>query len=143
MVKEMKVTKKEIYAQHGIEYKAGKIYNKEFGWIRPLLVDGNKKIGVGCYHFSVLPGNMIYSMIINNRSYDVKGTCVCNCVGCYAQTGNYRFSSVKKSLLIKTWLINNDLDFVYRAISAQIKADKIEYCRIHAEIGRASCRERV
>ena len=39
-----KLSKKEIYAKYGIEYKNGKILAPEFGWIRPLLVNGNQKI---------------------------------------------------------------------------------------------------
>ena len=126
------LTKKFVYACFGIKLVNGKIYHAEFGYIMPLLVNGNKKIGVGCYHFSVLPGTGLYEFIHNGKLYTVRGTCACDCIGCYAKTGNYNFPSVKKSLGIKTWLINNDLDFVYRAISAQLIADNIKYCRIHA-----------
>lgn len=125
-------TKKEIYARHGIKFESGKIYHEEFGYIPELLVNGNSKIGKGIYHFSTLPTNQIFDVVINGKSYSVKGTCPCNCIGCYATKGNYNYSSVKKSLAIKTWLIRNDLDFVKHAILAQIEADAIEYIRLHA-----------
>lgn len=128
----MKESKKAIYARYGIEFKSGKIYHKEFGYIAELLVDGNQKIGKGCFHFSTLPTNKVFHVVINGKEYDIKGTCVCDCVGCYATKGNYRFSSVKNALAIRTWLIRNDLDFVYRAITAQIEADGINLLRIHA-----------
>lgn len=128
--------KKEIYAGFGIGLKKDgnteKIFHPVFGWINKLLVDGNQKIGKGCFHFSTLPTNQIYHVVIDGKSYDVKGTCVCHCAGCYATKGNYRFANVIKSLALKTLLIRNDLDFVYRAISAQIKADEIKLLRIHA-----------
>lgn len=124
--------RKDIYAKYGIAYKAGKIYHDILGWINPLLVNGNEKIGIGCYHFSMLPGTGVYTAEINGMIIAEKGTCVCDCIGCYAKTGNYNFPSVKKSLIIKTWLVRNDLDFVYNAICAQIEAENILYCRIHA-----------
>ena len=126
------MTKKEIYRKRGIEYKDGKIYHSEFGFIPELLVNGNSKIGKGVYHFSTLPTNQIFHVVINGKSYDIKGTCPCNCVGCYATKGNYNYTSVKTSLAIKTWLIRNDLQFVKNALIAQIEADKIEYTRLHA-----------
>lgn len=126
------MTRKEIYAKHGITFQNGKIYHEEFGYIPELLVNGNSKIGKGVYHFSTLPTNQIFHVVINGKSYDIKGTCPCNCVGCYATKGNYNYSSVKNSLAIKTWLIRNDIDFVKRALIAQIEADEIEFIRLHA-----------
>lgn len=126
------MTRKEIYKEHGIQFENGKIYHPEFGFIPELLVNGNSKIGKGIYHFSTLPTNQIFHVVINNKSYDIKGTCPCHCDGCYATKGNYNYTSVKNSLAIKTWLIRNDLEFVKNAIIAQIKADKIEFIRLHA-----------
>jgi len=134
-----KTSKKAIYAEYGIEYKAGKINSPLFGWIRPLLVNGNEKIGKGCYHFSTLPTNRTYIIEIDGTTYDVQGTCPCTCINektgktaCYATKGNYNFKSVLRSLAKKTMLCYNDLSFVERAIMAQIKADEIKLCRIHA-----------
>jgi len=126
------MTKREIYAAKGIEFKNGKIYHEEFGFIPELLIDGNAKIGKGVYHFSTLPTNQIFHVVINNKSYDIKGTCPCFCAGCYATKGNYRFSSTIKSLAIRTWLVLNDIEFVKNAITAQIEADNVQFLRIHA-----------
>ena len=130
---EKKLTKKEIYAKYGIAYdtKTQRI-ETPYGWKKPLLVDGNAKIGKGVYHFSTLPGTQIFHIVINGMGYDVKGTCKCDCVGCYAKTGNYRYQSVKNSLGMKTLLIREHLDFVKRAIMAQIDANDIKTVRIHA-----------
>lgn len=129
-----RITKQMIYAEYGIKYdsKTQKIFHPVYGWIRTLLVNGNKKIGVGAYHFSTLPGTALYHVKVNGMSYDVKGTCVCDCIGCYAKTGNYNFSSVKNALGMRTLIAMYDTDFMYRAIMAQIKADKIHTIRIHA-----------
>ena len=107
-----RVDKKAIYAKYGIEYKDGKILCPidNGTWIRPLLVDGNKKIGKGAYHFSILPTSREYRIDINGTERIVKGTCPCTCMNssgeitCYATKGNYVFSSVVRSLAIKTIL---------------------------------------
>lgn len=135
-----KETKKDIYKRYGIEYnpKTGKILYPIFGWNRPLLVNGNAKIGKGAYHFSSLPTNRTYHIDINGTEYSVKGTCPCTCIdkdgkiNCYATKGNYNFKSVVRSLAKKTILCYEQLDFVKRAIMAQIEADNIKLCRIHA-----------
>lgn len=131
------MNKKEIYASFGIEYKAGKIYCESLQmWINPLLVNGNEKLGKNVWTWSMLPTNQIFTINIETETMPIiitiKGTCPCHCNGCYATKGNYNYSSVKKSLAIKTWLAYNDLMFVKNAIMAQIVADKIEFLRIHA-----------
>ena len=136
----MKLTKKEIYAKHGIVYdpKTQKIEAPIFGFIPPVLVNGNEKIGKGAYHYSMLPTNREYKLVINGKEYVVKGTCLCTCVNekglvtCYATKGNYNFKSVLRSLAKKTILSYKYLDWIERAIMAQIEADKIKLCRIHA-----------
>lgn len=127
-----KSSKKEIYKSHGIEYKNGKILAPVFGWINPLLVDGNTKLGKGVWTYSTLPTNQIYNVVINGMSFAVKGTCPCFCHGCYATKGNYNFSSVVNSLAVKTILARDYIDFVRAAIIAQIEADGIQLLRIHA-----------
>lgn len=122
------MTKKDIYAEYHIEYKAGKIHAPLYGWIAPLLVNGNAKLGRGVWTWSTLPTNKTFEI----DGETVSGTCPCNCSGCYATKGNYNFSSVKKSLAMKTVLSYQHLHFVYRAISAQIKADNVKIVRIHA-----------
>ena len=130
----MKQSKKDIYAAFGIEYNAetGKILAPRFGWISPLLIDGNTKLGKGVWTFSTLAGNFPYTVIIDGKPEQVYGTCACNCTGCYAQTGNYRWNNVIFANAVKTILSREYSDFVRRAITAQIKADKIKLCRIHA-----------
>lgn len=129
-----KATKKEIFSIYGIEYdrKTNKIFHPVLGWINLLLINGNAKIGKGAYHFSTLPTNKIFHLAFCGLELDIKGTCLCSCDGCYATKGNYCFKSTKKALGIRTWLVYNDLDFVRRAITAQIKAMRIKMCRIHA-----------
>lgn len=111
------MTKREIYAAHGIEYKAGKIlYNGKF--IPELLKEGNSKTGKAVYTWSMLPG--------------ADGTCVCNCEGCYAQTGFYKMANVKESLALNTSIVNDDIEFFYNAVSAQLEAIGAGEIRIHA-----------
>lgn len=111
------MTKREIYAKHGIEYKAGKIlYNG--AWIAELLKEGNSKTGKRVYTWSMLPGT--------------KGTCVCDCKGCYAQTGFYKMRSVEKALTLNTRIVNNDISFFYHAVSAQLETIGSGEIRIHA-----------
>ena len=126
------MNKKEIYASFGINYKSGKIESPVFGFIPELLIDGNSKLGKGVWTFSTLPGTAETTLSFDGIDYSVKGTCPCDCVGCYAKTGFYKMSSVIKSLFIKTYLARHYMDFVKRAITAQIIADKITLCRIHA-----------
>lgn len=128
----MKMSKKEIYASYNIVYENGKILAPVFGFINPLLINGNAKLGKGVWTFSTLPGTEVYNVRINNTDYAVKGTCKCDCAGCYAKSGFFRMNSTIKSLAIKTYLVREHMDFVKRAITAQIKADNIKLNRIHA-----------
>lgn len=120
-----------IYAAHGIEFKAGKI-NSPLGWIAPLLVNGNAKLGKGVWTFSTLPGTGEYTAEINGQTVTVRGTCPCSCPGCYAQTGFYRMASTVRALALRTIIARDHLDFMTRAISAQIAAEGITLVRIHA-----------
>lgn len=128
----MKTTKKEVYAAYGIEYKKGKILAPVYGWINPLLINGNAKLGKGVYTWSTLPTNEEIAYFENGERKTEKGTCPCKCSGCYACGGCYTFNSTKQSLARKTVLARLYMDFVKRAIMAQIKADHITICRIHA-----------
>lgn len=80
----------------------------------------------------------------------MRGTCPCTCgeyqeikrgklkgkkiwvSTCYATKGHYTHSNVKQSLAIKTWLCRHDIDFLKRAIMAQIAALGIQVLRVHA-----------
>lgn len=126
------MSKRSIYAKYGIEYKNNKIFHPVLGWVPELLIDGNDKIGKGVWHFSTLPTNKAFTVTINCIEYELFGTCPCHCVGCYGTSGRYNMQNVKDALGIRTWLVYNDLDFVNRAIRAQIEINKIEFLRIHA-----------
>lgn len=111
------MTKKEIYKKHGIEYKAGKIlYHGQWG--TELLKEGNSKTGKRVYTWSMTPGT--------------NGTCICDCIGCYAETGFYQMENVKKALALNTSIVNDDVNFFYRAVSAQLEAIGSGEIRIHA-----------
>ena len=128
-------TKQSIYAEYGIQYdrNTNKIYHDVLGWIRPLLINGNDKLGRGVYTFSTLPTNKMY--IVSFGPFvdkHIKGTCPCHCTGCYATKGRYTFDNVVQANARKTWLSRFDIDFMTRAILAQINADHVTICRIHA-----------
>lgn len=136
MIKPEKMNKEQIYKSFGIECKKEKnsikIFTEEFGFINPLLINGNSKVGTGVWTWSTLPTNKTYNSTINGKDYSISGTCPCHCQGCYATKGCYNFRSTINNMLVKTWLSVNALDFVERAINAQIKADNIKIIRIHA-----------
>lgn len=111
------MNKKQIYAKHGIEYKNGKI-NYHGRFISELLKEGNSKTGKKVYTWSMLAGK--------------EGTCACTCEGCYAMTGFYQMPNVKESLKLNTDIVNNDIEFFYNAISAQLETLERGEIRIHA-----------
>ena len=111
------MNKKQVYAAHGIEYVNGKIiYHGQP--IAELLKEGNSKTGKRVYTWSMLPGK--------------DGTCVCSCEGCYAMTGFYQMPSVKAALQQNTDIVNNDIEFFYNAVSAQLEIIGSGEIRIHA-----------
>lgn len=126
------MTRKEIYKAYGIEFENGKILAPNGMWVSPLLVNGNAKLGKGVWTFSTLPGTKEYKAIVNGKEYTVKGTCICDCEGCYAQTGFYRMQSTINALAIRTIIAREYTGFMMNAIIAQIHAEKITLCRIHA-----------
>lgn len=126
-----KVTKREVYARHGIMFKNGKIISP-IGPVCELLKEGNDKTGKLVLTFSILPGSGIFTLDINGVEYTVKGTCVCDCSGCYAKTGHYRYDSTIRSMMINTILVNEHLDFVKNCITAQLEYAGRGEIRIHA-----------
>ena len=111
------MNKKAIYEKHGIEYVNGKIiYHGQP--IAELLKEGNSKTGKRVYTWSMLPGK--------------EGTCVCSCEGCYAMTGFYQMPSVKAALQQNADIVNNDIEFFYNAVSAQLEIIGSGEIRIHA-----------
>lgn len=111
------MTKKEIYAKHGIRFENDHImYRGE--WICELLKTGNSKTGTKVLTWSMLPGTA--------------GTCVCDCEGCYAKTGRYNSENVIESNTRNMNIVNNDINFFYRAVSAQLETIGKGEVRIHA-----------
>ena len=126
-----KLTKKETYAKYGIEFSNNKIISP-VGSICELLKEGNDKTGKLVYTFSLLPGTANFEIDINDMTYTVKGTCVCDCVGCYAKTGHYNHDTTIRSMAINTYLVNNYIDFVKRCLMAQLEYIGRGEVRIHA-----------
>lgn len=125
------MTKREIYGKYGISYKDDKILSP-IGWINPLLKDGNSKTGKAVFTFSLLPGTGFVELIVNGKKVQVFGTCACDCAGCYAKTGRYNTGTVIESMAKNTYLVNNHIDFVGRAIRAQLETIGRGEIRIHA-----------
>lgn len=146
----MRITKAMIYRQYGIQYKGGKIYCEPLqSWIRPLVKNGNVKIGKGVGTWSTTGGNKavnadVVGAILQNVADQYTttnadalrmmcgGTCSVNCPGCYAQAGCYLFFSTRVAIGRNTFLARAFMDWTERAIIAQIKADRFRYFRIHA-----------
>lgn len=126
-----KISKKEIYAKYGIRIEGDKIVSP-IGNICELLKEGNDKTGKLVYTFSLLPGTDVFKMEINGHEITAKGTCICDCIGCYAKTGRFTCSNVIRSMIINTYLVNNHLDFVKACISAQLEYIGRGEIRIHA-----------
>ena len=125
------ITKKQAYAAYGIKYENGKIFSP-IGPINELLKEGNDKTGKLVLTFSLLPGTTIFEIDINGKIYTVKGTCICDCIGCYAKTGHYRQTTAVRSMVINTYLVNNFIDFVEKCIMAQLDYIGRGEIRIHA-----------
>lgn len=126
-----RMTKKAIYAKYGIQFINGKILSP-IGFICELLKEGNDKTGKLVYTFSLLPGTGDFEIEINGQIIIVKGTCCCNCIGCYAKTGRYNCDNVLHSMLVNTFLVNNYIDFVKACIMAQLEYIGRGEIRIHA-----------
>ena len=125
-----KIDKTAIYALHGIQYdkKTDRILSP-LGWIKPLLKKGNTKTGTAVYTYSLLPTNKVFDTVYG----PLKGTCPCHCPGCYATTGRYNMPSTINSLALQTKLAYDYLNFVERAIIAQLETlPRVYEIRIHA-----------
>ena len=130
-----RITKKDIYKEFGIEFiKAGKTtwhIVTPIGHMPPVLVKGNKKIG-DVWHFSMLAGTIEYNVTLADGTETTEfGTCNQDCENGYCSRGRYVMQNVINSLANKTVLAREFPEFLYRAITAQIKADHIAQLRIH------------
>lgn len=126
-----RITKKDIYAKHGVSFVNGKIISP-IGPVNELLKEGNDKTGKAVYTFSMVPGTKEYTATVNGIILTVKGTCACCCKGCYAMTGRYNQDNVITSMVINTYLVNNYLAFVQACIMAQLEYIGRGEVRIHA-----------
>lgn len=126
-------SKKMVYESYGIKYNSttGKIVSP-IGEICELLKEGNGKTGKAVYTFSILPGTGVYEIDIFGKKYFVSGSCCCDCSGCYAKTGHYNHDNTIRSMAINTYLVNNHIDFVKKAIMAQLAWLGRGEIRIHA-----------
>ena len=127
-----RLTKRDVYGAQGIVFDGDHIVTPNGEHVTELLKDGNTKVGKTVFTWSTLPGNFEHNVTVNGEHMMIKGTCACNCDGCYAQRGRYNADNVKESNAIHTILIREYPDFVKRAIVAQIRASKIKLVRIHA-----------
>lgn len=127
----MKSSKSATYAKYGIEFKNGKIVSP-VGPVCELLKEGNDKTGKRVLTFSILPGTGDFTIDINGKSYTVKGSCACDCKGCYAKTGHYNHDNTIRSMAINTYLVNNHIDFVKSCLMAQLECNERGEIRIHA-----------
>ena len=127
----MNKAQENIYKAYGIEIDNGKLVSP-IGNVPPMLVNGNEKIGKGIYHFSTLPGTKEYTVTINGQEYKTIGTCVCDCIGCYAMSGNYRYANTINNIGIRNVMARDYMSWLGKAIVAQIKAENIKFVRIHA-----------
>lgn len=132
-MKKATLKKSDIYALHGIQYitKETKLVSP-IGKVSKLLINGNKKIGNGVWHFSTLAGDRIYKAIVCGKHVDVAGTCAGTCENGYCVRGNYRYQSTINALAMRTILVREHLEWAEKAIQAQIHADNIKTIRIHA-----------
>ena len=121
------MNKKSIYESFGITYENGKI-NSPFGAVSPLLKNGNSKVGKNVYTFSILPTAKTFTVY----GEEIKGTCPCTCKDCYGTKGCCAYKSSVECYAANTILVRKCLDWVRRAIMAQIAADDIKTVRIHA-----------
>lgn len=138
-----RITKKDVYAEHGIEFNGKQIYcNPLDKWVSPMLPFGtNTKVGkAGTW--SMTHGDEIVNYVdacekvkeimdlANVR--EIAGSCPFHCPDCYCDNGFYNYDSNKALNLMKLILAKFHRDWLERAIVAQIKADKIKQVRIHA-----------
>lgn len=144
------MTKKDIYAKYGIPYK--KEGKKEYlyceplkKWItRPLPYASNKKVG-NAYTWSIAHGSETVNIndektldavkdVMKNAGIEsIRLSCPMHCKGCYCDGGCYNFPRNKAAAMEKLILAMFHTEWLEKAISAQIEADKVKLCRIHAQ----------
>lgn len=140
------MTRKEVFAKYGIQYNGKQIFCDPINaWIPLMLIDGNDKIGKGVWHFSTFPGTHAPKANVIEKAFAImgididvenvsecKGTCSCDCAGCYGKEGRYKMDCTNAPLVMRTYLARVYPAWVENAITAQIEAFGIEMVRIHA-----------
>lgn len=113
------MTKKEFFANYGIEYrtKDSKILAPWGQWVPMPLTWGSK---THCYGWSTLAGTKEWEVEFNGKTQIMKGTCNCQCDHCYGCTGHYRKKSVINANGWRTYAARYHMDWLKRAITAQI-----------------------
>ena len=138
----MRTTKKDVYAEFGIQFDGKLIFCDPLGiWINPLLPIGtNNKVGKAAT-WSMLHGNEtvnIIDMHIKMQKImelanitEITLSCPIHCDGCYCDNGCFNFPDNKAKNLLKLILARFFREWLERALKAQIKADKMTQVRIH------------
>lgn len=113
-----RIRKASFYAMYGIVIKGNKILAPWGEFIPQPLTMGSKTCTLG---FSTLGGSREWEFEFQGELVKMCGTCTHQCPNCYACGGNYvRYMSVKTSNGIRTILARKYLDFLKRAILAQV-----------------------
>lgn len=116
-----KLTNKQIaiYRAYGIEVDAarGRLITPSGLTMTPPLQKGNTKTGRRVYTWSTLAGNIEHE----TSAGPVRGTCACNCPGCYAQAGRYMCANVRDALGIRTIISRTYPNWLFSAICAQLE----------------------
>jgi hypothetical protein len=129
--KQRKESRRDVYARHGIIFDGDKIISP-VGPVCELLKQGNDKTGKEVWTYSILPGTCEFTAEVNGTVITERGTCCCDCVGCYAKTGHYRQNSAVRSMVINTYLTVHHIEFVRECIAAQLEYIGRGEVRIHA-----------
>lgn len=138
-------TQKQIYEEFGIEFNSDtkKIYCDPLHmWVSKMLpYNTNTKVGkAGTW--SMQHGNEVINIetvcsavreVMENANVrEIVASCPCHCEDCYCDKGFYNWPSNKALNMLKLILAKLHMEWLERAIKAQIKADKITQIRIHA-----------
>lgn len=146
MNKNRRLTKKEIYAEHGIEYRkvgnSEQLFCEPLGiWINKLLPIGtNNKVGKAAT-WSMLHGNETVNIIEMHEKVqavmrlagitEITLSCPIHCHDCYCDYGCFNWPDNKAKNMLKLILARFYRDWLERALTAQIIADKLTQIRIH------------
>lgn len=94
---------------------------------------GNKKLGKDIYTFNTLPGNDYVKLKDGDCVCNVKGTCDCNCEGCYAIKGlKAYYKSVAPANGENTLIMRENRKFGFDSISQYCKDKGVKVFRWHS-----------